>query len=89
MKADSAIHLDPSIVCIVDAKCAFDHLIRESTGGHCRRAAEGLSVFRRSMQALRAKRRWVPDSMIADALTKRHGNSVTTLKFLKRTTFSI
>ena len=89
MKGDSAIHLDPSIVCIVDAKSAFDHLIRESSGGHGRRTAEGLCVFRRSMQALRVKRRCVPDSMIADALTKRHGNSVTTLKFLKRTTFCI
>ena len=41
MKADSAIQLDPSVVCTVDAKSAFDHLIRESSGGHGRRKAEG------------------------------------------------
>ena len=89
MKADSAIHLDPSIVCIVNATSALDQLSRESFGCHCRRTAEELCTFRRSMRALRAKCRWVPDSMIAEALTKRHGNSVTTLKFLKRSTLSI
>ena len=42
------------------------------------------------MQASRDKCRWVPhDSMIADALTKRHGNSVTMLKFVKTGQLSI
>ena len=49
IKADSAIHLDPSIVCIVDAKGACDHLIRSSTGGHRRRTAEELCLFRQSI----------------------------------------
>ena len=90
MKADSAIHLDASIVCTVNATSACDHLIRESFGCHCRRTAEELCVLRRKhMQAFRAKCRWVPDSMIADALTKQHGNSVTTLKFVKRSTLGI
>ena len=87
MKADGAIHLDPW--CIDDAKNAFDRLIREPTGGRGRRTAEELCAFRRTMQSLRAKRRWVPSSMIADAVTKRHGNSVITLKFLERSTLSI
>ena len=43
MKADSAIHLDPW--CIVDARNAFDRLIREPTGGRGRRTAEELCVF--------------------------------------------
>ena len=56
MKADSAIHLDASIVCTVNATSACDHLIRESTSGHCRRTAEELCVLRRKhMQAFRAK----------------------------------
>ena len=42
------------------------------------------------MQASRAKCRRVPhDSMIADALTKRHGNSVTMLKFVNTGQLSI
>ena len=41
-------------------------------------------VICRSTQTLRAKCRWVPlESMIADTLTKRHGTSVTLLKFVK------
>ena len=32
MKADSHLQVDPSTVCVVDAKSAFDHLVRESTG---------------------------------------------------------
>ena len=35
MKADSHLQVDPSTVCVIDAKSAFDHLVRESTGGHC------------------------------------------------------
>ena len=34
MKADSHLQIDPSTVCVVVAKSAFDHLVRESTGGH-------------------------------------------------------
>ena len=37
MKADSHLQIDPSTVCVIDAKSAFDHMVRESTGGHCRR----------------------------------------------------
>ena len=50
MKADSHLQIDPSTVCVIDAKSAFDHLVRESTGGHCRRTAQELCVIRRSMQ---------------------------------------
>ena len=32
MKADSQLQIDPSTVCVIDAKSAFDHLVRESTG---------------------------------------------------------
>ena len=39
IKADSHLQIDPSTVCVIDAKSAFDHLVRESTGGHCRRTA--------------------------------------------------
>ena len=39
MKADSHLQIDPSTVCVIDAKSAFDHLVREPTGGHCRRTA--------------------------------------------------
>ena len=35
MKADSHLQIDPSTVCVIDAKSAFDHLVRESAGGHC------------------------------------------------------
>ena len=37
-------------MCVIDAKGAFDHLVRESTGGHCRRTAQELCVIRKSMQ---------------------------------------
>ena len=50
VKADSHLQIDPSTVCIIDAKSAFDHLVRESTGGYCRRTAQELCVIRRSMQ---------------------------------------
>ena len=30
MKADSHLQIDPSTVCVIDAKSAFDHLVRES-----------------------------------------------------------
>ena len=85
MKADSHLQIDPSTVCIIDAKSAFDHLVRESTGGHCRRTAQELCVIRKSMQTLRARCRWVPhERMVVDALTKRHGNSVTMLRLFAR-----
>ena len=78
MKVDSHLQVDPSTVCVIDAKSAFDHLVRESTGGHCRRTAQELCVIRRSMQTLRARCRLVPhERMVVDALTTRHGNSVT------------
>ena len=70
VKADSAIYLGSSIVCIEDAKSAFDLFIRELTGGHCRHTMEEVCV--------RAKCRWAPH----DSLAKRHGNNVT-MKFLK------
>ena len=55
MKADSRLKVDPSTVCVINAKSAFEHLVRESTGGHCRRTAQELCVKRRSMQTLRAR----------------------------------
>ena len=42
MKAASHLQVDPSTVCVIDAKSAFDHLVRDSTGGHCRRTAQEL-----------------------------------------------
>ena len=74
MKADSRLQVDPSTVCVIDAKSAFDHPVPESTGSHCKRTAQELCVTRRSMQALRARCRWVPhERIVVDALTKRHG----------------
>ena len=90
MKADSRLQVDPSTVRVIDSKSAFDHLVRESTGGHCRRTAQELCVIRRSMQTLRARCRWVPhERMVVDALTKRHGNSVTMLQLLRDGVLSI
>ena len=90
MKADSHLQIDPSPVCVIDEKSAFDHLVRESTGGHCRRTAQELCVIRRSMQTLRARCRWVPhERVVVDALTKRHGNSVTMLRLLRGGVLSI
>ena len=48
MKAESHLQVDPSTVCVIDAKSPFDHLVRESTGGHCRRTAQEL--YTRSME---------------------------------------
>ena len=59
-------------------------LVRELTGGHCRRTVQELCVIRRSVQTLRARSRWLPhERMVVDALTKRHGNSVTRLRLLR------
>ena len=77
MKADSRLQVDPSTVCVIDAKSAFDHVVRESTG----RTAQEVCVIRRSMQTLRARCRWAPhERMVVGALAKRHGNSVTILR---------
>ena len=84
MKVDNHLQIDPSTVCVIDAKNAFDNLVRESMGGHCRRTAQELCVTRRSMLTLRARCRWVPhERMVVDALTKRHGDSITMLRFLR------
>ena len=48
MKAESHLQVDPSTVCVIDAKSPFDHMERESTGGHCRRTAQEL--YTRSME---------------------------------------
>ena len=32
MKEKRQVKIDPSTVCVIDAKSAFDHLVRESTG---------------------------------------------------------
>ena len=58
MKADSHLQVDPSTVWVIDAKTAFDHLVRDSTGGHCRRTAQELCVIRRNMRTLRERYRW-------------------------------
>ena len=90
MKADSHLQIDPSTVCVIDAKSAFDHLVRESTGGHCRRTAQELCVIRRSMLTLRARCRWVPhERMVVDALMKRHGNGVTMLRLMRDGVLSV
>ena len=82
--------VDPSTVCVTDANSAFDHLVRESTGGHCRRTAQDLCVIRRNMQTLRVRCRWVPhERMVVDALTKRHGNKVTMVRLLPDGVLSI
>ena len=39
MKADSHLQIDASTVCVIDAKSAFDYVVRELTGGH--RIADG------------------------------------------------
>ena len=82
--ADSAIHLDLSTACVVDAKKAqfftrFDNQRMDnfvSSVGACRRHVPTVAGGPH-------------DSMIADALTKRHGNSVTMLKFVKTGQLSI
>ena len=90
MEADSHLQVAPSTLCVIVAKSAFDHLVREPTGGHCRRTAQELCVIRRSMQTLRARCRWVPhERMVVDALTKSHGNSVTMLQLLRDGVLSI
>ena len=84
MKSDSHLQFDPSTVCVIDAKSAFDHLVRVSMGGHCRRTAQ------EPVQTLRARSRWAPhERMVVDALTKRHGNSVTMLRLLRDGVLSI
>ena len=83
-KADRAIHLDLSTVCVVDEKKAqfftrFDNQRMDnfvSAVGACRRHVPTVA-------------RGPHDSMIADALTKRHGNSVTMLKCVKTGQLSI
>ena len=82
MKADSHLQIDPSTVCVIDAKSAFDHLVRESTGGHCRRTAQEFCVIRRNIQTLRARCRWVPHERIV-------GNSITILRLLRDGVLSI
>ena len=90
MKADRHLQIDPSKVCVIDAKSAFDHLVRESSGGHCRRTAQELCVVRWSMQTLRARCRLVPhERMVVDPMTKRHGNSVLMLRLLRDGVLSI
>ena len=89
MKADSRLQIDPSTVCVI-VKSAFDHLVRESTGGRCRRTAQELCVMRRSMRTLRARCRWaLHERMVVDALTKRHRNSITMLRLLRDGVLSI
>ena len=59
-------------------------LVRELTGGHCRRTVQELCVIRRSVQTLKARSRWVPhERMVVDALTKRYRNSITSLQLLR------
>ena len=89
MKADSHLQIDPSTVCVMEAK-VLSIIWFENTGGHRRRTAQELCVIRRSMQTLRARCRWVPhEQMVVDALTKRHGNSVTMLRLLRDGVLSI
>ena len=83
-EADSAIHLDLPTACVVDAKKAQFFTRFEN---------QRMENF---VSAVGACWRHVPtiaggphDSMIADALTKRHGNSVTMLKFVKTGQLSI
>ena len=72
LKDESRVIVDPAIVSVVDAKSIFDHLVRECTGGQCRRTALVLSIIRESMGLLQARRRWIPHhQMPADGLTKR------------------
>ena len=90
MKADSHLQVDPSTVCVIDAKSAFDHLVREPTGGHYRRTAQEKCVIRRSVQTLMARCRWVPhERMVVDALTKRHENMVPMFRVLRDGVLSI
>ena len=78
-KADSHLQVDPS-VCVIDAKSAFDHLVRESTGGHCRRTAHELCVIKRNMQTLRASCSWVPhERMVVDEVAWEQRYDVATV----------
>ena len=65
LKDESQVIVDPAIVSVVDAKSIFDHLVRECTGGQCRRTALVLPVIRESMRLLQARCRtsranWLP-----------------------------
>ena len=40
MKSDSPLQVDPSTMCVIDANSALDRLVREPSGGHCRRTAQ-------------------------------------------------
>ena len=89
-KADSHLQGDPSTVFVVAAESAFDHLVRQSTAGHCRWTAHESCVIRRSLQTVRARCRWVPhERVVVDALTKRHGDSITMLRLLRHGVLSI
>ena len=60
MKADSHPQVDPSTMCVVDAKSAFDHLVSGVDWGSLQDGQRrSLCVIRRSMRTLRARCRWV------------------------------
>ena len=56
---------------------AYDHILKGGSGSclHDKRCAIELGVLREGQEALQARIRWVPHAkMVADGLTKRHGN---------------
>ena len=84
MKADSAIHVDPSTVCIVDARSAFDHLsLSLNSSRTLRHPPEHADLTCQiPLGGL-----WQYDRRCID---QRHGNSVTLLlKFLKTGQLSV
>ena len=90
LKDESQVILDPAIVSVVDAKSIFDHLVRECTGGQCRRTALVLSVIRESMRLLQARCRWIPHHQVpVDGFTERNGNTVTLIDLMRRGAFRL
>ncbi|CAE7707824.1 unnamed protein product, partial [Symbiodinium necroappetens] len=74
---------DPTIL-VTDARALYDLFHRRSgAAGLCRRAQIDVSVMSSSAKALRAEVHWLPGKyMLADALTKRLGNSALVRKVL-------
>jgi len=90
LRDSSQVIIDPSVIAVVDAKSIFDHLVRECTGGQCRRTALVLSVIRESMRTLCCRCRWVPHHVMpCDGLTKRNGNVESLIRLLSTGRFRL
>ena len=76
---------------VTDAKALYDLLSRRSgNAGQCRRAQIDVAVICISAKQLRTKTFWVPGpQMLADALTKRLGNSTLLRKAMKEAAYCL